>query len=829
MGKSSSSSGGERDGGGAFASADALPSSEKGEQGTMTLDPLPPPKLPNGKPNPEFYAAQLRRLNQINENWLRDKGRPVTGFVASQKGILNAAKAAGCDESEIGDGRSIATRIDDAVERLIMGDVDAILEQQDDVLKAMVASCKSAIEKCDAKLAAVKDSQVSLAERERARKQSDRGKWVRSLIEAVMRLRAMAIHAVPPGSRLDLAPAMEASHVLRFMVYVYRSDLPGRKGMASPAERIHEIANHHAEIATRYWIARERVAYLVKGTPQEVSDRPDLFHPVGGWVRDAFECTGLLVMCPPRHGKSAIGTAITALEINKNNQIQAAMTHAVDAHAAKNMRHVSAAFKGVGHRDESAIGRRNLSLFPAKLSRRDNNEASMRLRSDNPTRDPTLFASGVMSSVGGSNLDFLWSDDDVNPEEAQRPNQREITATKWFNQWMKRLQGKNPFVLKTLTLWHDDDTNGRMVKMIGRGELNMHVLVLPAGGPRRKERFGRVIEAWQSVWPEKYPSSWLKQAFVGMTPYDYSCQFECDPISDDERVVKSLRMFVASIDENEVNVPAWVYEQVRAHQRWMLTAEFHCTIDPAATSKEQQEKQRHKADKAGMIWAGVGMLREVVLNEGGHLVHSEGRNVVRIMDCMTFLATPSDAVARFGDFFKTHKVDKVHVEVTGVGLATSELLRNNYKLPASALIEHRPGRRSKRERLRATSVMLDNSGVDLGLPPAVVEYAGVWRNGRVELVPSVREVWEQTLNFGFVTDDHCVDAQSQLLAWLSPQIHLGGAVTNIVNLSSEDQTPAERTRSRISEMLGRYANPGEENPELDDLRAMDNCAAGGVW
>ena len=779
------------------------------------LEPLPRRRLENGQPNPEYFRVQFSNIQRMQQHSLVNNGKSMPGYDQALKGLQREAEIHGVDLDSFADSRTTAQRVEDSIQRMIGGDTEALLEESEEVMKAMLEACENAISKADEILTNIREGVESHAETLRARMR--KGKLLRNLLERAIRLRRLAQSPVPPGTHLRMVPAYEATHVLRFMVYVFRSDLAGEN---SPKhEAVFKIARHHAKIAVRYWLAREGVRYYSIGTPEEIKQYPDVFHSRGGWIRGAEHVEGLILLCPPRHGKSSIGSAIMALEINKNHRIQAAMTHAVDEKAAENMRHVAACFKGRGHKEENAMGRRNLSLFPASLAKRDNDDATLRLKCENPPRDPTLKGKGIRSSVGGSNLDFLWGDDIVNPEEAHQANQRNITAHKFKTQWMRRMQGQRPFVLLTVTLWHEDDTVGQLIKLArpvdGVSRIPFHVLRIPAGGPRPKQFGETTIEPWQPVWPEEYPSQRLRSIYYSMSPYDYSCQYEIDPISESDKLIKKLRVFCAAISPGEVDVPKWVADQVADHQRFMATAEMHYSIDPAATSRQRAETQKHKADKAGFVYCAVGALRTTTRKDGGVTV-METRNVVRVIAASEHYANPQDATARFGDFAMVNRVDKLHIEEIGVGLATSELIRNTYKLPSSSVIGHKPARRSKRERLREVAVMLDDSSAELGMPGATVEFAGIWKNGRVQLAEGLHPIWDQILNFGFTDDDHQIDACTQMLAYVAPSLQLGGVVSNQVRSAVEEvDTPAIRNVTRMQEALEKLGSKKDDKPEDD--------------
>ena len=111
---------------------------------------------------------------------------------------------------------------------------------------------------------------------------------------------------------------------------------------------------------------------------------------------------------------------------------------------------------------------------------------------------------------------------------------------------------------------------------------------------------------------EEYPSQRLRSIYYSMSPYDYSCQYEIDPISESDKLIKKLRVFCAPSRPARWTFPKWVADQVADHQRFMATAEMHYSIDPAATSRQRAETQKHKADKAGFVYCAVGALRTTI-------------------------------------------------------------------------------------------------------------------------------------------------------------------------------------------------------------------------
>ena len=158
-----------------------------------------------------------------------------------------------------------------SIQRMIGGDTEALLEESEEVMKAMLEACENAISKADEILTNIREGWRVMR---RLFGRGCAGKLLRNLLERAIRLRRLAQSPVPPGTHLRMVPAYEATHVLRFMVYVFRSDLAGEN---SPSTRPCSRSRHHAKIAVRYWLAREGVRYYSIGTPEEIKAVPRRF------------------------------------------------------------------------------------------------------------------------------------------------------------------------------------------------------------------------------------------------------------------------------------------------------------------------------------------------------------------------------------------------------------------------------------------------------------------------------------------------------------------------------------------------------------------------
>src|SRR6185503_15320280 len=100
------------------------------------------------------------------------------------------------------------------------------------------------------------------------------------------------------------AAKWKASYPARFGLYVSRSDLSDDN--INPGAVL-EMARHHCVMFVAYWEARYRVKYYPEGHPR---------HPPGGPKYDVAKVRGCILVCPPRHGKTAsVGRACVGSEL----------------------------------------------------------------------------------------------------------------------------------------------------------------------------------------------------------------------------------------------------------------------------------------------------------------------------------------------------------------------------------------------------------------------------------------------------------------------------------------------------------------------------------
>lgn len=753
---------------------------------TVTLK-LPPARLPDGKPNPEYFRVKVA--------WVLEQDLTVglRGGTLQQVlgGIEKEAKLMGLNLADLMDQRSPELRVREAVDKLLSSDGESALETAEDEIDAIIRGVEDSVSLCQAFLDRDMDDVDSQAQsirtqRAEAEARLARGKRWASLLRRVKILQRQTRKPVPTlseGGDFQRTLGWEISYPLRMMLYVYRSDIATSK--ADRSKMVFQIASHHAKIAYHIWKARHGVRFYVKGSDKERGAYSSIFGLETGPCRGANRMDGCVIVCPPRHGKSSIGTAWMVCEIVQNPRCQAIMLHAVQDEGSKNFRHIREAFL-----DESSIGRRFNALHPElRLSERDNDKKTMRLELPEPTRDPQLRAVGVRTSVGGANSDIQWWDDPVDPKERDQPEVRADTSFRLMSQVKRRMQGDKSFLLVTATLWHMDDATNRLLEDIRVGKIKMSSLVIGTGGPKTNPEFS-------PVWPEMYPASKLRQIYAEMrSPSDFSAQYMADPRPDELRIVKKLSFYDPFSDQ---------------HQQFLRSCVCHASLDPSATSRKYVKSG---TDKAGFIYLGVG---EVSVQEADDdIAITTTRRVIRILDAKEFHAGPAEAVEMVKEYASNHRVDKVHVEAVAFSMAIVDSLRNQLNLSSNEVVAHNPRALSKEQRLKAVAPMIDDSLRDQGMGAAVVEFPGEMGEGdQLRIVQALAWLADNILNFGASKNDHAVDALTQVLKTLIGDVDVsGGSVTQAVRIASPEYG-AKEIRRRMMERM--YQNAGKK-PERDVL------------
>ncbi len=772
----------------------------------------PPDRYVDGKINIEHFRVRFDYLNRLNE-WHLRRGNPLKNYNSHVQGLVSEAKLLGLMEEAVRGGSAEDRFAALAVDLLDDPSVNRLLEADDDVLAVMERRMNEAVTWC---LEEIKAREATVGEEvERYRKRVEQGKVWLSRLKRVRWLRTMARLPIPPKTRSEERDACEAAHVLRWLVYVFRSDVGSG---ISESSKILDMPRHIGKWAVDYWVARNGAVFYMQGDQHEIVNKPHLFKEQTGWAKKCFECKGIVLIGPPRHMKTTFGFGAVSLNLYLNNRLQILLNHAIEKDALKNYGYLADAFS-----PDTARGRRASALFPeVKIDRR--NDSLMRLSLNEPTKDPQLRAVGVMAAIAGTNNDEQWWDDPVDPLKADNENERERVFGQLMDVFFRRLQGSNPFLLVTATLWNNDDPIARICRKAERGEFPIAVSIQRAGGPKSAIPF-------KPLWKERYPSSWLKTQYHSAGPFKYACQFEANPQPDDQRLIRRLSLYLSDTGdcprvrdcrhEPDYNTDCGKCHSclIRQHAEFLRSAEFHLSLDPSATSRENRRKT---TDRSGFVYAAKGdvILRSVHTANGlGGMTTEDRVTRIRVLDALAFFAGPTEGLEHIASYSVTHKIDKVHIEQVTFSSALIEMFRNQFHLTASQVIGHSPRGLSKVQRLKAVAPMLDDAVRDFGLAPPVVEFPGVLdESGKLVPHPKFEWLFRQILAFGQSGEDHCVDAITQLLKHLMPECGVGeGAVSAAVKneLKIVDAVSAMKSRM-LSEYEGAREDADNERNALED-------------
>lgn len=693
--------------------------------------PVDVPRLgKDGKPNPDYFRALFARWTEVGIE-AAESGVAVANYDQTRKGLEELCRMHGCDPKYIGDQRSDAEIISDAVEKLLENP-SAIFEFADSTLELLEGRMVEACRYCDEAIAenvreAEKSGIKAVPDDQIAAKLGVKKKCADALIHVIRQVTRLRLWARNPylPERSDLSEnGQRAAHVLRFMLYVGRSNI-SEKGRGN---QLYQIGRHHARMAVALWEAQSGVWYHKGGVQLGAYCGPDRYE-------------GCILVLPPGHGKTDLASHVQGLWLSQNPYEQIIVGHAKKDMAAKVGMYISAMFD-----DDEPVGRRRASLYPKVRAAHATSQALF-LDIDQTLKDANLQSRGISEKISGSNATKMLLDDPVDADEADRPTERERTYNRLNNTWFARLRGSDEtFVLIVATIWHQDDSVSRLIDLASKGKANYRVLRMPCGGPE---------EGFTPVWPEMYDRNHLKSIWR-KNPNQYETVYRMNPTSKSGRIVSKVKLYDPTTQE---------------HEDFIARSVFHASVDPAATNRE-------KSDRAGVIYAAQGDIVQEKLTDFGKDVSS--RRVLRIIEAERLQANQNEIMAYVAAKSQTRRIDWVHIEcVAGTGNAAADVAQTFYDMD---VMRHTPGPISKERRLRRVAMMLDAGTV--GLEP-VIEFP-CSPDDPNKPHESVAWLVDEVLRFGAAPTDDGVDALTMLAAHLMPDLSPGeGAVTSQVKKGIE--------------------------------------------
>jgi len=725
----------------------------------LELPDIPPSKI-GGKINPEHYRVRLAHINLVAEAAVKRGGSIPFNVESLTKMIEREASMAGLDATSISDARSEGDKIIAAVNRLLdEGDKDTIFEQTDDDIDLLIKEMERVVEGPDMCLHLIQDNQYTS---EMIAEKKTRGKKWLNRLRRVRRLRDLARYPIPPDVNVDkkISPALyaawEASHILRYMLYVGRSSTITRPTERGFQSHIYRFGRHHARFAVDTWEARTGTLF----------ENHQIL--IGG--RQPYK--GVILIAPPGHGKSEFASHYLALEINLRPGTQALYIHAIADKAQEQKAHVARLFTR-----ESSAGRRNTSIWNHQLDKTDNNKTKMRLKLAERSKSPTVTSTGIMSAQLGADTNIQILDDIVPQSDVDQPTERDRRFKILSGTFGTRQRGQDTFRVVIGTFWHHDDALSRLWKIGDTSDLYVRSRQ-KTGGPNTSPPF-------KPLWPEVFPAQELRRRFDEMNHNIslWSANYMGNPITEEARLIKTLAYY----DPDSMD-----------HMDFMAGAQCYVTVDPTATNKE-------KADKAGLVYVAVGEVQTDYAKDG--TVTTGFMTKARIVDYKEIHVNQVELADTVAQYSMARPVHQVHVETRSGYHATADILQNKYGIEA---VRHDPGPKNKEQRLKACAGIVDNSLAGL---QALVEFPGVpHTDGKLGPDEKHKPFYNQFLDFGYAPDDHCVDAVTQLLNYLlrSGILVAGGSATVSVGRFPEQRNP------RMAEELDQYLNPRPEGDKAHE-------------
>lgn len=726
--------------------------------------------------SPQDVLAQLRRhaaeIMDLEQFYMSNPGRMPEGWNAKQRMevLKTFASLNGIDFKKIGDTRDVGDKALDAAARVVTiggGEMLSLLEDELDAMEEGMERCRAlGIEEF-----AMLDEQARGASRGRVLgpEVDDPGgvggpkaiaeaaeRWI-DCLRRIRMLRLMARKSY--DSSLGWPEAVQrGTHLLRFMLYVGRSDLPSER----PADKVYRIGRPQVRMAMHLHLARAGYAQCDGVGLLKPGDR----NPKSGGIFPGLKYSGIVLMAPPRHTKSDMMKHLGVLLVNERPTSQNAYVTAVDDMGSTMLKSMAEYFN-----PSSAQGRRNLSLFPNELADYDNNANNLRIATPNPPRQPQMIGHGIFTSRQGINLDFLILDDPVTKDDRVSETDRERRKSAWRATWLTRLQGDSPFLVVTGYPHHNEDLMWSLKK---RADLaartanadgtTMWQCIMPVGGPQTNPRF-------KSIWPEMYDEKYLERKFRDLNdPVMWSANYMLLPISEGSKLVEKVRLYDCTSPQ---------------HQEFVTGARYYIGVDPAA-------KGDGTGDKAGLVIGAEGDWVEYKTGPMGTVCESETQLRVVMED--EFHATQMELNHRLLGLGAARRVDRVYIEaVVGLGSAMAEVLREIYGVTA---VETEGAKTNKEARLRAVAPLVEDGTPGLRakvLFPGVPKPDPVTGEMKLELHPSMERLVNYIVNFAVTEGHHSLDAFTLLVK--KRMQHIGAG------MGSFSKQVAEMQESRMDPRL----------------------------
>ena len=262
----------------------------------------------------------------------------------------------------------------------------------------------------------------------------------------------------------------------------------------------------------------------------------------------------LLLMCPPRSGKSELATInFPAWYLGKNPDKEI-ITASYSSELAL----------GFGGKTRDIVSSPEYKQIFGKVGLKEDEQARAKWRT---SAGGSYTSTGIGGALTGRGADILVIDDPIkNREEAESKLTRD-KHWNWFTSTAYTRLQPNGRVIVILTRWHLDDLAGRLM-LNAEFATRLKIMSFPAIGERNDENRGQ----GEALWPQRYDIKELESIKRAIGTYDFGSLFQQRPI----------------LTENQEFKREWIKYRTRKELEVLDTRNF-ITIDTAISKKDDAD------------------------------------------------------------------------------------------------------------------------------------------------------------------------------------------------------------------------------------------------
>lgn len=274
-----------------------------------------------------------------------------------------------------------------------------------------------------------------------------------------------------------------------------------------------------------------------------------------------------VIMAPPGHAKSTNLRGYMAWEFGHKPELRCLYLTDETHKARKTIRVMHRVMRSPLYR----------ALFPEVrvLGVKENEERSSRsftlARGNWQSRDPSLEAASITSSIQGNRYDRIRADD-PSPEDVRRYGTlRDTVGEKMTGVVENRLSdGRDARISIVATPWHQDDIPCTIIRAVDQGDLtNWRYAIFPI----QNDSQGNPIPIWPEMWDQKYLISRRTRRAD-----EYRYLFQLNAAADGKVIVRRVHYYnsVPRAPGSAAGDQALV-DRISQAERWLV-------IDPAGTA-----------------------------------------------------------------------------------------------------------------------------------------------------------------------------------------------------------------------------------------------------